>query len=140
MRLNAKYPSDGHPRIVLSKALTSSYKVGVRGLGVQNRILNTHGQHIRSYATKHLGELVRASPIANSWTLRLLLTQLYDPAVEVRGLAVSFLQEACEVSDVLHLVVEMQPMLDHLGDIGHPLLLKYVIARVPMYLGTNSCV
>ena len=82
------------------------------------------GQHIRLYATKHLGELVRASPIANSWTLRLLLTQLYDPAVEVRELAVNFLQEACEVSDVLHLVVEMQPMLDHLGDIGHPLLLK----------------
>ena len=60
----------------------------------------------------------------------MLLTQLYDPAVEVRGLAVTFLQEACEVSDVLHLVVEMQPMLDHLGDIGHPLLLKYVVSRV----------
>lgn len=87
-------------------------------------VLSFPDQHIRSYATKHLGELVRASPIANSWTLRLLLTQLYDPAIEVRGLAVNFLQEACEVSDVLHLVVEMQPMLDHLGDIGHPLLLK----------------
>ena len=60
----------------------------------------------------------------------MLLTQLYDPAVEVRGLAVTFLQEACEVSDVLHLVVEMQPMLDHLGDIGHPLLLKWVLAKM----------
>jgi rapamycin-insensitive companion of mTOR len=59
----------------------------------------------------------------------LLLTQLYDPAVEVRGLAVTFLREACEVSDVLHVVVEMQPMLDHLGDIGHPLLLKWVVVQ-----------
>ncbi|KAF9781640.1 Rapamycin-insensitive companion of mTOR, N-term-domain-containing protein [Thelephora terrestris] len=109
---NLDYSTDGHPRIVLSKALTSSYK------------------HIRSYATKHLGELVRASPIANSWTLRLLLTQLYDPAVEVRGLAVTFLREACEVNDVLHVVVEMQPMLDHLGDIGHPLLLKFMSTPV----------
>lgn len=58
-----------------------------------------------------------------------MLTQLYDPAVEVRGLAVTFLQEACEVSDVLHLVVEMQPTLDHLGDIGHPLLLKCVVVQ-----------
>lgn len=57
------------------------------------------------------------------------MTQLYDPAVEVRGLAVTFLREACEVSDVLHLVVEMQPMLDHLGDVGHPLLLKWVIVK-----------
>ena len=66
----------------------------------------------------------------------MLLTQLYDPAVEVRGLAVTFLQEACEVSDVLHLVVEMQPMLDHLGDIGHPLLLKWVCLQKPRYTYT----
>jgi rapamycin-insensitive companion of mTOR len=81
-------------------------------------------QHIRSYATSHLGELVRASATTNSWTLRLLLTQLYDPAMEVRELAVHFLQEACEATEVLEIVVEMQPTLDHLGEIGHPLLLK----------------
>ena len=46
----------------------------------------------------------------------------------------TFLREACEVSDVLHLVVEMQPMLDHLGDVGHPLLLKWVIVQGPRVL------
>ncbi len=56
--------------------------------------------------------------------LRLLLTQLYDPAPEVRELAVRFLEEACESTDVLQTVVEMQPTLDHLGEVGHPLLLK----------------
>jgi rapamycin-insensitive companion of mTOR len=62
---------------------------------------------------------------ANTWTLQLLLTQLYDPAMEVCELAVQYLLEACESLDVLQLVVEMQPTLDHLEDLAHPLLLKY---------------
>ncbi|KAL6304381.1 Rapamycin-insensitive companion of mTOR, N-term-domain-containing protein [Sparassis latifolia] len=105
---NLDYSIDGHSRIVLSKALTSSYK------------------HIRLYATNHLSALLRGSATANAWTLRLLLTQLYDPAVEVREVAVRFLEEACEQPDVLQTVVEMQPTLDHLGEIGHPLLLKFM--------------
>ncbi|KAI0073477.1 hypothetical protein K474DRAFT_1666532 [Panus rudis PR-1116 ss-1] len=105
---NLDYSIDGHSRIVLSKALTSSYK------------------HIRLYATNHLGELVRASTIANSWTLRLLLTQLYDPSLEVQEVAVRYLEEACEDPAVLQIVVEMHPTLDHLGEVGHPLLLKFM--------------
>lgn len=27
--------------------------------------------------------------------------------------------------DILEMVVQMQPILDHLGEVGHPLLLKY---------------
>ncbi|KAG6916446.1 hypothetical protein DXG01_006774 [Tephrocybe rancida] len=105
---NLDYSIDGHPRIVLSKALTSSYK------------------HIRLFATQHLGDLIRGSASANAWTLRLLLTQLYDPAAEVCELAVHFLEELCEDKDILQLVVEMQPTMDHLGEIGHPLLLKFM--------------
>lgn len=81
-------------------------------------------QHIRLYATGHLGALIRNSASANAWTLRLLLTQLYDPAPEVCEMAVHFLEEACEDKEVLQMVVEMQPTMDHLGEIGHPLLLK----------------
>jgi hypothetical protein len=44
-------------------------------------------------------------------------------------MAVHFLQEACEDKDILQLVVEMQPTMDHLGAIGHPLLLKCVHAH-----------
>ena len=58
--------------------------------------------------------------------LRLLLTQLYDPELEVRELAVRVLEEACESTDVLQTVVEMQPTLDHLGEVGHPLLIKFM--------------
>ncbi|CAA7271328.1 unnamed protein product [Cyclocybe aegerita] len=109
---NLDYSIDGHPRIVLSKALTSSYK------------------HIRLYATRHLGALIHGSPNANAWTLRLLLTQLYDPAPEVCELAVEFLDEACDSKEILQLVVEMQPTMDHLGDIGHRLLLKFMSTPV----------
>ena len=65
------------------------------------------------------------STTANAWTLRLLLTQLYDPAMEVCETATHFLEEACESMDVLQLVVAMQPTLDHLGEIGHTLLLRF---------------
>ncbi|KAJ7212059.1 Rapamycin-insensitive companion of mTOR, N-term-domain-containing protein [Mycena pura] len=109
---NLDYNIDGHSRIVLSKTLTSSYL------------------HMRQYATRNLGDLIRGSSTANAWTLRLLLTQLYDPEPGVCELAVTYLRDVCESKDVLQLVVEMQPMMDHLGEIGHPLLLKFVSTSV----------
>ncbi|KAJ7505263.1 Rapamycin-insensitive companion of mTOR, N-term-domain-containing protein [Mycena galericulata] len=109
---NLDYNIDGHSRIVLSKTLTSSFP------------------HIRLYATRYLGDLIRASSTANAWTLRLLLTQLYDPEPDVCELAVTYLRDVCESKDVLQLVVEMQPTMDHLGEIGHPLLLKFISTPV----------
>jgi rapamycin-insensitive companion of mTOR len=52
------------------------------------------------------------------------LTQLYDPDSDIQEVAVRHLEEACESSGVLEMVVEMHPTLDHLGDIGNGLLLK----------------
>ncbi|KAH7885334.1 Rapamycin-insensitive companion of mTOR, N-term-domain-containing protein [Phlebopus sp. FC_14] len=109
---NLDYTIDGHPRLVLSKALTSS------------------DVHIRLFATSHLGELIRKTLSPVAWTLRLLLTQLYDPAPEVCEMAIQFLDEACDEMEVLQLVVEMQPTMDHLGDTGHPLLLKFMSTPV----------
>lgn len=83
-------------------------------------------QRTRLYATNHLGDLIRDSLTPVAWTLRLLLTQIYDPEPEVCELAIQFLEEACDAMEVLQLVVEMQPTMDHLGEIGHPLLLKSV--------------
>ncbi|XP_006462786.1 hypothetical protein AGABI2DRAFT_186649 [Agaricus bisporus var. bisporus H97] len=105
---NLDYSIDGHSRIILSKALTSSYK------------------HIRLYATEHLGSLIRSSISANAWTMRLLLTQLYDPAPEITEVAVQFLEEVCESKEFLQMVVELQPAMSHLGDIGDALLLKFM--------------
>jgi hypothetical protein len=41
-------------------------------------------------------------------------------------MAVHFLEEACESTEALELVVQMRPFLDHLGEMGHPLLLRCV--------------
>jgi rapamycin-insensitive companion of mTOR len=120
--------SDGHSRIVLSKALTSSYKVD--DLGVYGLPVAYQPQTLRLYATQRLGSLVRSSPTANPWTLRLLLTQLYDPSPDVCSMAVMFLQEACTSREVLQMLVDMQPTIDHLGDIGHPLTLKFMSATL----------
>ncbi|KAG8763716.1 hypothetical protein FRC11_013592 [Ceratobasidium sp. 423] len=103
---------DGHPRLILSKALTSRHK------------------HIRIDATDYLGKLIRLNPKANEWMLRLLLTQLYDPASEVCEKAILYLQEACEDMAILEMVVQMQPILDHLGEVGHPLLLKFMSTQI----------
>ncbi|QRV92421.1 STE16 protein [Ceratobasidium sp. AG-Ba] len=104
--------TDGHPRLILSKALTSRHK------------------HIRLYATDYLGRIIQASPKVNEWTIRLLLTQLYDPFPEVCQKAVSYLQAACEDMECLEMVVQMGPILDHLGEVGHPLLLKFMSTQI----------
>lgn len=77
-------------------------------------------------ATNHLGGIIRDNiqVQSSSWALRLLLTQMYDAEPLVQETAVRYLEEACESPDVLQVVVEMHPTLEHLGDIGNPLLLK----------------
>ncbi len=52
--------------------------------------------------------------------------------MEVCQLATQFLEEACESVDILRLVVAMQPTLDHLGDVGHGLLLKWDHLKYPL--------
>jgi large subunit ribosomal protein L17e len=98
--------SDGHTRVVLSKALNSSFK------------------NVRLFATKHLTFLLQESPVSKDWLIGLLVTQLYDTSTEVRELAVSILNDVCKSSEILELVVEMRPSLDHLGSIGAPLLFR----------------
>lgn len=88
-------------------------------------------QRIRLNSTEHLGQLVRSSAAANDWTLRLLLTQLYDADEDVSTLAMTYLEAVCEDPVVLELVVALQPTLDHLGELGHRLLLKYTRSSYP---------
>ncbi|KAL7275461.1 hypothetical protein RUND412_001589 [Rhizina undulata] len=114
---------EGHPRIILSKALTAGTK------------------EVRLSATNHLRTLISTiattqTPIApkNSetaeWAIRLLITQLYDPDVEVCETAVKILEEACNVTHSLEYVVKCRPALDHLGEIGAPLLLRFLSTSV----------
>ena len=81
---------------------------------------------LRKYATQEIStnESQSMVPTVAYWAIRLLVTQLYDPDVEVSEVAVQILQEACNRKQYLEYVVRCRPALDHLGEIGAPLLLR----------------
>ena len=118
MLTNLDFTLDNHPRIVLSKAMTSCSK--------RIRIFAT--RQLRKYATSEISPGLGADPSAGTakWAIRLLVTQLYDPEIEVCEAAVKILEEACNNKRSLEYVVKCRPALDHLGEIGAPLLLRFL--------------
>ncbi|KAJ5907535.1 hypothetical protein N7495_000217 [Penicillium taxi] len=117
---NMDYSQESHLRVILSKALTIGSK------------------EIRLFATKVLrkyavGDLAISPNVAlgnAEWVVKLLVTQLYDPDVTVCQMAVKILEEACNQRDYLEFVVKCRPSLDHLGEIGAPLLLRFLSTSV----------
>ncbi|KIX02819.1 uncharacterized protein Z518_08762 [Rhinocladiella mackenziei CBS 650.93] len=118
---NMDFTLDTHLRVILSKALTS----GVKDI----RLFST--KLLRRYA---VGRVQYSSglqgPSSSHWALRLVLTQLYDPDVEVCEVAIKILEEACNQRSHLEYVVKCRPSLDHLGEIGAPLLLRFLSTSV----------
>lgn len=115
---NMDFSLDSHLRVMLSKALTACPK--------SVRIFST--KLLRKYATRT--PQTTSSNVEEScnaeWAIRLLVTQLYDPEVEVCEVAVQILEEACNRLHYLEYVVRCRPALDHLGEIGAPLLLRFL--------------
>ncbi|CAA90815.1 Target of rapamycin complex 2 subunit ste20 [Schizosaccharomyces pombe] len=113
---NLDYRLEGHTRIIFSKAL------------------NTGQQAVRLTATKHLAALINsesANDNLNHWAISLLIFQLYDPCLEVCKTAVKVLNEVCARNEnLLAQVVQLQPSLAHLGEIGSPLLLRFLATTV----------
>ncbi|ERT01250.1 hypothetical protein HMPREF1624_02492 [Sporothrix schenckii ATCC 58251] len=118
---NFDYSVNGHQRVLLSKALTAGTK------------------DIRIHATNVLRKyVVRSSSVAmlsngvgdSKWAIQLLVTQLYDPEVEVCATAVKILEKACNSKHSLEFIVECRPALDHLGEIGAPLLLRFLSTSI----------
>ena len=110
---NLDYVRDSHPRIILAKALISGSK-NVRILGT--RLL-------RRYAVMPMGDCA-------SWAIRLLVAQLYDVEIAVCEGAIKILEEASNSNEGLEYVVTCRPALDHLGEIGAPLLLRFLSSSV----------
>ncbi|OAA41031.1 cytosolic regulator Pianissimo [Metarhizium rileyi] len=118
---NFDYGLQGHPRILLSKALTAGTK------------------DIRLHATNALRKCT-IGPVTNisgdneishsKWAIRLLVTQLYDPDIEVCSAAIKILESACNKKVYLEYIVECRPALDHLGEIGAPLLLRFLSTSI----------
>lgn len=102
------YNLQGHPRIILEKTLTTAQR------------------EVRLFSTGHLRKLQKSSQETQKWAISLLVTQLYDPDVEVCKLAVEVLESFCEVPQNLEHFVKLKPSLDHLGEIGTPLLLRFL--------------
>lgn len=102
------YTMNGHPRILLAWVLTSS-----------NRPL-------RKSATEFLARQIRRKPNPGEWLISLLLTQLCDSVSSVRDIAVAVVKEVCSSTQTLEMVVSLRPTLDHLGETGHELLLRFL--------------
>ncbi|KAI1777686.1 Rapamycin-insensitive companion of mTOR, N-term-domain-containing protein [Hypoxylon cercidicola] len=117
---NLDYSLMGHPRVLLSKALTAGTK--------DIRIHATNA--LRKYATRQRvmpsGQIISDS----KWAIQLLVTQLYDPEIEVCATAVKILEKACNSKALLEYIVECRPALDHLGEIGAPLLLRFLSTSI----------
>lgn len=116
------YSLQGHPRVLLSKALTGGSK--------EIRI------HATTVLRKHASRSGRAGGAANGdvgdsqWALQMLVTQLYDPEIEVCATAIKILEEACNKKENLEYIVKCRPSLDHLGEIGAPLLLRFLSTSI----------
>jgi rapamycin-insensitive companion of mTOR len=115
------YSLQGHPRVLLSKALTGGSK--------EIRI------HATSILRKHVSRSGRTGAVNqgigdSQWALQMLVTQLYDPEVEVCATAIKILEEACNRKEHLEYIVKCRPSLDHLGEIGAPLLLRFLSTSI----------
>ncbi|PSR79911.1 cytosolic regulator pianissimo [Coniella lustricola] len=106
----------GHPRVLLRTTMTASTK------------------EIRIYATNILRKFVSNPKEGNAnhsrWAIQLLVEQLYDPEVEVSATAIKILERACNTKSYLEFIVGCRPALDHLGEIGAPLLLRFLSTSI----------
>jgi rapamycin-insensitive companion of mTOR len=115
------YNLHGHPRILLSKALTAGPKdVRIHATNVLRRY--SSGSRSKGTPGQDVGD--------SKWAIQLLVTQLYDPEVEVCATAIKILEEACNRKNYLEYIVECRPALDHLGEIGAPLLLRFLSTSI----------
>ncbi|CAO1619687.1 unnamed protein product [Parajaminaea phylloscopi] len=99
---------EGHPRVLLGWILCSG------------------SRPLRTFATEFLIKMIRKSPSPGEWMISLLLIQLCDAAASVRDIAVAVVQDICQYPQTLEMVVALRPTLDHLGEVGHELLLRFL--------------
>lgn len=112
---NMDFSLDSQLRLVLVTALTIGTK------------------DIRIFATRALRKYVVGGVELTSaveWFISLLVSQLYDPDIAVCQIAMKILEEACNQRDLLEYVVQCRPSLDHLGEIGASLLLRFLSSSV----------
>lgn len=117
---NFDFSGLGHPRVFLSKALSSG-----------TRDIRIHATDVlRKFALRPRLHTQGQGMADSKWAIQLLVTQLYDSDVEVCAAAVKILEKACNTKNYLEYIVECRPALDHLGEIGAPLLLRFLSTSI----------
>lgn len=83
---------------------------------------------VRLFATEHLSKVLSESKnkSCSKWATNLLVNQLYDPDMEICNVAVQILDKSCLEPEHIMEVVKYRPSLDQLGNIGAPLLLRFL--------------
>ncbi|KAK3609904.1 hypothetical protein CHS0354_036667 [Potamilus streckersoni] len=103
------YTKDGNTRAILSKALCGS------------------SESARLYTTKLMRVLLRTKSLGfQTWGIEYLVTQLYDQSRAVAMMALSVLEEACEVVDNLYSLVKLRPSFLQLGEKGVLILCRFM--------------
>ena len=115
---NMDFSLDSHLRVILSKGLTACPKsIRIHATKLLRKYANVHPKNASNQQNRGSGP---------EWAIRLLVTQLYDPEVQVCEIAVQILEQVCNRKEQLEYVVRCRPALDHLGTIGAPLLLRFL--------------
>lgn len=117
---NLDYSLQGHPRVLLSKALTAGTK------DIRIHATNILRKYAISQRITPSGQIIADA----KWAIQMLVTQLYDPEIDVCATAVKILEKACNSKPILEYIVECRPALDHLGEIGAPLLLRFLSTSI----------
>lgn len=102
------YRLEGHPRLILAKALTSP------------------SLSVRLYATEFVGYRM-ATEEAHFWAIDLMVEQLYDVEIGVARAAAYGLHNMCAVSgQALDYTISLKPFLGHLEDAAEPLRILFM--------------
>jgi len=103
------YRIEGHPRLILAKALTAS------------------SRSTRLFATEFVGVRMAQREPAALWAVDLMVEQLYDIEIAIAKAAAVGLLNICSLSErALDYLISLRPFIDHLGEPAHDLQILFM--------------
>ncbi|CAG9817290.1 unnamed protein product [Phaedon cochleariae] len=90
-------------------------------------VLTCSSESSRLYATQFLHILLRSgNPLFSTWGVKLLVDRLFDKSRAIYLSALATLHEACEVTDCLQALIDIDPDLKRLGERGSLLSIRFL--------------
>lgn len=72
------------------------------------------------------------------WGMRLLVEQLYDVDSQICQCAVMAIDEACDQPECLDSLIKLKPVLEHLGEMARPIVIRFVLFADGRLLSTQQ--